>query len=72
MRSRFLGLLQPSGLLQGICSASSQGLNCSFVQEMVNNIKALRSETELLLAGRMALVSCVGRARWHAGPTFRP
>lgn len=51
----------PVGLLQGICSASSQGLNCSFVQEMVNNIKALRSETELLLAGKMALVSCGGR-----------
>lgn len=36
---------------------SSQGLNCSFVLEMVNNIRALRSETELLLAGKMALVS---------------
>ncbi|KAF6361345.1 diacylglycerol kinase delta [Rhinolophus ferrumequinum] len=34
---------------------ATEGLNCSFVQEMVNNIKALRSETELLLAGRMAL-----------------
>lgn len=72
MRSRFSGLLQPSDLLQGICSASSQGLNCSFVQEMVNNIKALRSETELLLAGRMALVSCVRRARWRSGQTFQP
>lgn len=49
------GLVAPSGLLQGVFSASSQGLNCTFVQEMVNNIKALRSETELLLAGRMAL-----------------
>lgn len=34
---------------------ATEGLNCTFVQEMVNNIKALRSETELLLAGRMAL-----------------
>uniref|UniRef100_A0A3Q2H2N3 Diacylglycerol kinase n=1 Tax=Equus caballus TaxID=9796 RepID=A0A3Q2H2N3_HORSE len=32
-----------------------EGLNCSFVLEMVSNIKALRSETELLLAGKMAL-----------------
>lgn len=39
------------------CICSSQGLNCSFVLEMVNNIRALRSETELLLAGKMALVS---------------
>ncbi|XP_058556776.1 diacylglycerol kinase delta isoform X4 [Neofelis nebulosa] len=34
---------------------ATEGLNCSFVLEMVNNIKALRSETELLLAGKMAL-----------------
>uniref|UniRef100_A0A452UFI2 Diacylglycerol kinase n=1 Tax=Ursus maritimus TaxID=29073 RepID=A0A452UFI2_URSMA len=34
---------------------TTEGLNCSFVLEMVNNIKALRSETELLLAGKMAL-----------------
>uniref|UniRef100_A0A673UCK4 Diacylglycerol kinase n=1 Tax=Suricata suricatta TaxID=37032 RepID=A0A673UCK4_SURSU len=34
---------------------TAEGLNCSFVLEMVNNIKALRSETELLLAGKMAL-----------------
>lgn len=72
MRSRFSGLLQPSDLLQGICSASSQGLNCGFVQEMVNDMKALRSETELLLAGRMALVSCVGCARGRSGQTSRP
>ncbi|XP_045415552.1 diacylglycerol kinase delta isoform X2 [Lemur catta] len=32
-----------------------EGLNCSFVLEMVNNFRALRSETELLLAGKMAL-----------------
>ncbi|XP_036020405.1 diacylglycerol kinase delta isoform X3 [Mus musculus] len=34
---------------------TAEGLNCSFVLEMVNNIRALRSETELLLAGKMAL-----------------
>ncbi|XP_064443345.1 diacylglycerol kinase delta isoform X3 [Mirounga angustirostris] len=34
---------------------TTEGLNCSFVLEMVNNIKALRSETELLLAGKVAL-----------------
>uniref|UniRef100_F1M5T2 Diacylglycerol kinase n=1 Tax=Rattus norvegicus TaxID=10116 RepID=F1M5T2_RAT len=34
---------------------AAEGLNCSFVLEMVNNIRALRSETELLLAGKMAL-----------------
>lgn len=45
------------GLLHGVCSVSSQGLSCSLVLEMVNNIQALRSETELLLAGKVALVS---------------
>ncbi|KAI5281352.1 Diacylglycerol Kinase Delta [Manis pentadactyla] len=55
LRSSSSGLLGPSGLLHGASSGSSQGLNCSFVLEMVNNIKALRSETELLLAGKMAL-----------------
>ncbi|XP_012892670.1 PREDICTED: diacylglycerol kinase delta-like, partial [Dipodomys ordii] len=34
---------------------ASEGLNCSFVLEMVTNVRALRSETELLLAGKMAL-----------------
>ncbi|OBS56961.1 hypothetical protein A6R68_11914, partial [Neotoma lepida] len=34
---------------------TAEGLNCSFVLEMVNNIRVLRSETELLLAGKMAL-----------------
>ncbi|XP_069870226.1 diacylglycerol kinase delta isoform X4 [Dipodomys merriami] len=34
---------------------TSEGLNCSFVLEMVTNVRALRSETELLLAGKMAL-----------------
>ncbi|XP_066202444.1 diacylglycerol kinase delta isoform X5 [Saccopteryx leptura] len=34
---------------------NTEGLSCSFVLEMVNNMKALRSETELLLAGKMAL-----------------
>ncbi|XP_021532539.2 diacylglycerol kinase delta isoform X3 [Aotus nancymaae] len=34
---------------------TTEGLNCSFVLEMVNNFRALRSETELLLAGKMAL-----------------
>ncbi|VTJ82706.1 Hypothetical predicted protein [Marmota monax] len=34
---------------------AAEGLNCSFVLEMVNNIRALRSETELLLSGKMAL-----------------
>lgn len=34
---------------------SSEGLPCSSVLEMVSNVKALRSETELLLAGKMAL-----------------
>ncbi|KAM7339666.1 hypothetical protein ACRRTK_000281 [Alexandromys fortis] len=34
---------------------TTEGLNCSFVLEMVNNIRVLRSETELLLAGKMAL-----------------
>lgn len=48
----FAALLPPHGY---ICF--SQGLNCTFVLEMVNNIRVLRSETELLLAGKMALVS---------------
>ncbi|XP_063093149.1 diacylglycerol kinase delta isoform X8 [Cavia porcellus] len=34
---------------------TAEGLNYSFVQEIVNNVRALRSETELLLAGKMAL-----------------
>ncbi|KAI5930508.1 Diacylglycerol kinase delta [Manis javanica] len=55
LRSSSPGLLGPLGLLHGASSGSSTGLNCSFVLEMVNNIKALRSETELLLAGKMAL-----------------
>lgn len=50
-------LTQPSGRLHGVCSGSSQGLSCSFVLDMVNNVRALRSETELLLAGKLALVS---------------
>lgn len=45
------------GLLHGCPSDSSQGLNCGFVLEMVNNIQALCRETALLLAGRVALVS---------------
>uniref|UniRef100_A0A8D1B541 Diacylglycerol kinase n=1 Tax=Sus scrofa TaxID=9823 RepID=A0A8D1B541_PIG len=48
-------LTQPSGRLHGVCSGSSQGLSCSFVLDMVNNVRALRSETELLLAGKLAL-----------------
>lgn len=51
------GPLSPSGRLHRVCSGSSQGLSCSFVLEMVNNVRALRSETELLLAGKLALVS---------------
>ncbi|KAB0396542.1 hypothetical protein E2I00_006750, partial [Balaenoptera physalus] len=34
---------------------TTEGLSCSFVLEMVNNVRALRSETELLLAGKLAL-----------------
>lgn len=34
---------------------TTEGLNCGFVLELVSNMKALRSETELLLAGKMAL-----------------
>ncbi|KAF4022030.1 hypothetical protein G4228_013198 [Cervus hanglu yarkandensis] len=34
---------------------AAEGLSCSLVLEMVNNVRALRSETELLLAGRLAL-----------------
>uniref|UniRef100_A0A8C1WGW0 Diacylglycerol kinase n=1 Tax=Cyprinus carpio TaxID=7962 RepID=A0A8C1WGW0_CYPCA len=33
------------------------GLTCNVVMEMVSNVKALHSETELLLAGKMCLVS---------------
>ncbi|XP_047629753.1 diacylglycerol kinase delta isoform X2 [Phacochoerus africanus] len=47
--------MQPSGRLHGVCSGSSQGLSCSSVLDMVNNVRALRSETELLLAGKLAL-----------------
>ncbi|KAJ7410035.1 Diacylglycerol kinase delta [Pitangus sulphuratus] len=36
-------------------SKSTEGLNCSLVVELVNNVKALHNETELLLAGKMAL-----------------
>ncbi|KAJ8781611.1 hypothetical protein J1605_010869 [Eschrichtius robustus] len=60
-RSFSCGPLSPSGRLHGVCSGSSQGLSCSFVLEMVNNVRALRSETELLLAGKLALVSWGGR-----------
>ncbi|XP_056112656.1 diacylglycerol kinase delta-like isoform X3 [Rhinichthys klamathensis goyatoka] len=35
---------------------SSGGLTCSVVMEMVSNVKALHSETELLLAGKMCLL----------------
>uniref|UniRef100_A0A8C1WDY5 Diacylglycerol kinase n=1 Tax=Cyprinus carpio TaxID=7962 RepID=A0A8C1WDY5_CYPCA len=38
-------------------SKSSGGLTCNVVMEMVSNVKALHSETELLLAGKMCLVS---------------
>lgn len=34
---------------------AAEGLSCSFVLDMVNNVRALRSETELLLAGKLAL-----------------
>lgn len=33
-----------------------QALSCSVVVHMVNNVKALLSETELLLAGKMSMV----------------
>ncbi|XP_030632229.1 diacylglycerol kinase delta isoform X1 [Chanos chanos] len=36
-------------------SKSSGGLTCSTVAQMVSNVKALHSETELLLAGKMSL-----------------
>ncbi|XP_069473981.1 diacylglycerol kinase delta isoform X2 [Ambystoma mexicanum] len=36
-------------------SKSTEGMNCSLVLEMVNNVKALHNETDLLLAGKMAL-----------------
>ncbi|XP_031653450.1 diacylglycerol kinase delta isoform X1 [Oncorhynchus kisutch] len=36
-------------------SKSTGGLNCSVVVQMVSNVKALHSETELLLAGKMCL-----------------
>ncbi|XP_029470936.1 diacylglycerol kinase delta isoform X2 [Rhinatrema bivittatum] len=36
-------------------SKTTEGLNCSLVAEMVNNVKALQNETELLLTGKMAL-----------------
>ncbi|MGH0158106.1 UNVERIFIED_CONTAM: hypothetical protein FKN15_035228, partial [Acipenser sinensis] len=36
-------------------SKNTEGLNCSVVFEMVNNVKALHNETELLLAGKMCL-----------------
>uniref|UniRef100_A0A8C7D479 SAM domain-containing protein n=1 Tax=Oncorhynchus kisutch TaxID=8019 RepID=A0A8C7D479_ONCKI len=35
--------------------AMDVGLNCSVVVQMVSNVKALHSETELLLAGKMCL-----------------
>lgn len=49
------------------CSGSSQGLSCSLVLEMVNNVRALRSETELLLGGRLALVSWGPTRGTHTG-----
>ncbi|CDQ62527.1 unnamed protein product [Oncorhynchus mykiss] len=36
-------------------SKSTGGLNCSVVVQMVSNVKALHSETELLMAGKMCL-----------------
>ncbi|XP_051535240.1 diacylglycerol kinase delta-like isoform X2 [Myxocyprinus asiaticus] len=36
-------------------SKSSGGLTCNVVMEMVNNVTALHSETELLLSGKMCL-----------------
>lgn len=45
-----------------------QGLTGSGVLDMVNNFRALRSETELLLAGRVALVSGAwAPAGWATG-----
>ena len=66
-RSFSCGPLSPSGRLHGVCSGSSQGLSCSFVLEMVNNVRALRSETELLLAGKLALVSWGATCCAHRG-----
>lgn len=40
-----------------MCVFVLQGLNCSVVVQMVSNVKALHSETELLLAGKMCMVS---------------
>lgn len=45
----------------------AQGLNCSLVVEMVNNVKALYNETELLLAGKMALVRTVNSKKGFFG-----
>lgn len=36
-------------------SKSSTGLSCNVVMDMVSNVRALHSETELLLAGKMSL-----------------
>ncbi|XP_034024904.1 diacylglycerol kinase delta-like isoform X2 [Thalassophryne amazonica] len=37
-------------------SGSSEALSCSLVVQMVNNVRALLSETELLLAGKMSML----------------
>uniref|UniRef100_A0A665UVC7 Diacylglycerol kinase n=1 Tax=Echeneis naucrates TaxID=173247 RepID=A0A665UVC7_ECHNA len=38
-----------------VLSVSFQGFSCSVVVQMVSNVKALLSETELLLAGKMSM-----------------
>uniref|UniRef100_A0A665UVB8 Diacylglycerol kinase n=1 Tax=Echeneis naucrates TaxID=173247 RepID=A0A665UVB8_ECHNA len=39
-----------------VLSVSFQGFSCSVVVQMVSNVKALLSETELLLAGKMSML----------------
>uniref|UniRef100_A0A8C1WE22 Diacylglycerol kinase n=1 Tax=Cyprinus carpio TaxID=7962 RepID=A0A8C1WE22_CYPCA len=50
-------LLNRSGLVPHDILDMRHGLTCNVVMEMVSNVKALHSETELLLAGKMCLVS---------------
>ncbi|XP_075425733.1 diacylglycerol kinase delta isoform X2 [Ascaphus truei] len=42
--------------MENVYTKNSEGLSCSHVLEMVTNVRALLSETELLLAGKMALL----------------
>ncbi|XP_056420643.1 diacylglycerol kinase delta isoform X1 [Hyla sarda] len=42
--------------MEKVYSKNSEGLSCTYVMEMVTNVRVLLNETELLLTGKMALL----------------